>query len=685
MLDGSTITYLDGWYQEEHDGARPFRWMSRSARCRILDVPAGSWLRVTASHSSAASPVLTVSRDGRLLGRHTLRGDVSQCVVPLGGAGAAVDVLLELDRTFRAEADPRELGINVRLLEVFVPDEADEHGWYGWEREEYFPFRWMGMQATTEVPRAQGRFLSLAVGTDMADGEQRLSIDGDKGALLSDFPLLHGWHLYDVPLGGCSDAGTDDGRLFSLTFRVNRLASPEVHPADPRPLGIRVGALEIHDDARRHQYADRFYEAAHASLMSVPARPDTVRAVERSAPDEGFLPEDTEGWYWWEFQDVIPFRWMKREARLTIPAALLKDGRSCTIPVFSEYADRSQLLTVATGGAALATFALSHCWDYYTVALPPSTGDLVLTLRLNELMAPERHPGDARDLGARVGPLRIADADPASESLMAFQRENAAANQREMAAGATVLSSYPLNLGIDLYAKCNINPPCVYCLWDRMKETEGPATALTVDDRTLEGYGEFFDGAQSLTNCSFGEPLLHPRLADILDLVARRRKSLELSTNGQAFTPASVAALAGKPMVLYVSLDSASGATYARLRNDRWHDVVTGLLYLRDARRRANGLPKLNLVFMPMRANRHDLDRYFRLCRMVEATQLVLRPLLRLEHSGIVVDRGGYHYDYDREQLTRAELEDVFDESARLSRRYGVAVASQFDFGKYQT
>jgi len=258
---------------------------------------------------------------------------------------------------------------------------------------------------------------------------------------------------------------------------------------------------------------------------------------------------------------------------------------------------------------------------------------------------------------------------------------NAVRNQREFNQGAVVLESFPLDLGVDLYGKCNIKPACAYCPWERMKDMEGPAETAVVDDGTLEQYGDFFRCARSLVNCSFGEPLLHPRFGQILDLVARHDKIAEISTNGQAFTPSNVRALQGRHVQLYVSLDAASAATYARLRNERWQDVLLGLTWLRDARRRANGLPNLNMVFMPMRANLQDLESYFKLCRMVEASRVVVRPLNAWIKFDVPTERGGYHFDLKEEVLSRHELEDVFRLCARYSARYDVEVGNQFEFG----
>jgi organic radical activating enzyme len=321
-------------------------------------------------------------------------------------------------------------------------------------------------------------------------------------------------------------------------------------------------------------------------------------------------------------------------------------------------------------------------WNTYSLALPDQGGNggTTLTFRVNALVPSASHPGDLRKLGVRVGALLFHD-DAARHELEAARQKNNEMRQRELLAGATVLSSTPSTLGIDLFGKCNIKPACVYCPWDRMKALEGPNTNAVIDDRTLESYGPLFSCAQSLVNCSFGEPLLHPRLEQVLELVARHGQTIELATNGQAFTARTVHALAGAPVYLYVSLDAASATTYERLRNDRWHEIVAGLLALREARQRAGGWPRLNMVFIPMRANRDDLEDYFKLCRLVDADALVLRPLL-MEESQVDTERGGYRFVYDREHLVQDELAGLVAQCQGLATRYGVRVMTQFDFGK---
>ncbi|MCJ7611655.1 MAG: radical SAM protein [Candidatus Aminicenantes bacterium] len=393
-----------------------------------------------------------------------------------------------------------------------------------------------------------------------------------------------------------------------------------------------------------------------------------------------------DGWYGWETDKVFPFRWMSCRGRLGLPAGAVQKNRFLALLVFSEFADHSQVVTVSRAGRTLAELPLLYQWSHYSVDLGERTSGsapdepVEISLTVNKPFPEKYHRGDGRELAVRIGPVDFHN-DPARHEDFLFYLNNARLNDREMRQGRTRLESYPLNLGIDLFGKCNISPPCVYCLWDRMKVLEGPYTDAVVDDATLQGYGPFFKSARNMVNCSFGEPLLHPRFQELLDLFQRSGKLVEISTNGQAFTPRTINALAGKHVFLYISLDAATRETYAKIRNDKWDPIVPNLRLLNEERKKAGNFPKIFMVFMPMRVNRGDLEAYFQLCREIEADSLVLRPLVYLWNPRIEKDRGGYHFSYEDELLKPEELRALVGRAEGYSRKYGIPVANQFNFG----
>ena len=688
MQQRFTVSYGEGWHAPEQDAEGSLRWTGGRA-CLTVEAAApcrSAWLRLGCGTwgAVASPPLLVASVDGRDAGASAVSAHLGYVSFPLGG-GDRFQIELRPDRTFAPPSDDRVLGVMVRGVEVFDEDALtgplELDGWHRREEYEYFPFNWMEREARVLVPglaAAGPRFVTLPICPGLDEGQVlEIRREGERAAELR---LLRGWHLYDVAIGEDADAGNASvPRPLLLTLRANTLVIADAHTGDPRPMSVRVGPIEAHRDRRRHGVigsfhrppADAAQRGARAAADS-PARPGEVCC---GTPAEG------DGWHLEERDEGGPFRWMKREARVRLRSSVRGGRRFCSLPVFTAFRNLAQELTVTAGGEVLARLALPKGWHTYSLALPPDAGeDLDLALAVNRLTPASAHPGDPRELGVRVGWITLHD-DEGRHRRETFVAENARRNQREMSDGVVEVRSFPQTLGIDLYGQCNIKPACVYCLWDPMKALEGNDVDAVVDDRTLQAYGGPFDAARLLVNCSFGEPLLHPRLDKVLDLAASTGKLLELSTNGQAFTPRTVGLLAGRRVHLYVSLDAATAATYARLRNDRWDEVLAGLLFLRDAREAGGGWPRLNMVFMPMPANVADLERYFQLCRLVEADSLVLRPLLHLGQPDMVRERGGYRFDYGRELMPREALEPVFAACERHAAAYGVPVVSQFDFG----
>ncbi len=690
-MSGEGFVYGKGFHGEERDGLRRFRWMSDAAE---LAIPAGSIARARYltipifTEVRDFGQVLTIRRGGRVLAEFALVDQWNDYDIPLapeGGAeagdpaGSAVILTLSLNKLFPPEhypGDTRRLGARIgppelrdetwvpRILPIFQYGK----GFYDEERQGLSSFHWMSASAELLARAgavARARYLSLPVFTEIPDLGQVLTVRrGDR--ILAEFALLDQWNEYDIPLvpEGGKDDGIAAGDIVTLTLSLNKQVPRECYPDDPRPLGVRIGPPELHSD-----------EGLHRALMVSPQKSGAF------AFGPGFHKE--------EVDEFSRFRWMSDAAELTIAADEASRNRFLTIPLLSEFKNFSQVLTVRRGGRLLAEFALLDQWNYYDVPLAPEDGPedgapadaaVTLTLSLNKPVPRKYFPDDPRRLGVRVGPLELHDDAELHRNLLDFHR-NAVLNYREMTSGRAELASYPLNLGIDIHGKCNISPHCVYCLWDSMKVLEGANVDVPVDARTLKGYGPFFTSARTLVNCSFGEPLLHPKFTELMEFCARNKKIVELATNGQAFTERTIRALVGRSVYLYISLDAASKATYAKIRNDRWDEIIPGLRRLGEERRKAGNLPRIFMVFIPMRVNRDDLEEYFKLCVIVGADALVLRPMLFLTEPNIVEERGGHVFDYEKEMLNRREVEEVIRKAGEFSKLYGVPVASQFDFG----
>ncbi|MCX7974525.1 MAG: radical SAM protein [Candidatus Aminicenantes bacterium] len=529
-----------------------------------------------------------------------------------------------------------------------------EAGWHGEEHDGFYSFRWMTREAKLRLylrPKKGPRLLEIIAGHSFSPEKPKLKIFIQNNEI-GEREIDSAFSAYLFPLPEIDEV--------SVRLVLDRIFQV---PNDTRDLGIMIRSIRI------------------------------VNLEEIDEPIYG------EGWYGWERGELFPFRWMKAEAILYLPS--FWQNSFLMLPISSEYYNQKQILTIFYGNTELARWPLLYQWNTYSLKLPKlkssgnfelektktilsredNAGGIKLIFKLNCLFPGHFHLDDQRELGVRVGPISWHHDEERHLDLVFFH-ENAVKNYEEMMAGQTILSSFPTNLGIDLYSRCNISPPCVYCLYDRMKVLEGQDQEAIIDDRTLASYGPFFKAARSIVNCSFGEPLLHPRFEEILEFCASRGKIVELSTNGQAFTARTIKALLGKPIYLYISLDAATPETYAKIRNERFNEIVSNLIKLNEARKKTNGLPKIFMVFMPMRVNFHELEEYFRLCQRVDADALVLRPLLYLENPGIREKRGGYLFDYEKEMLSPAEIRLVINQAEELSKKYKIPLANQFEFGQ---
>ncbi len=381
----------------------------------------------------------------------------------------------------------------------------------------------------------------------------------------------------------------------------------------------------------------------------------------------GFHPEERE--------DSEAFRWMGLEGRLAFPAA--PPGAALEAGVFSPYYDLSQTLSVEVGGEH-HELELVHGWGLVSVPVP--AGATEARLRASKPLPEAHHPGDPRELAVRLRAPRL-HADRARRASVERQHANAVLNLREMLEGRGELSSTPTSLGIDLHGVCNVKPPCVYCDWDVSKAQEGDAVDVPFTRETLDEWGEFFENAAGLVNCSIGEPFMMKDLDRVLDAFGERGKRLEMATNGQILTDRNIQKLLGRRIHLYISLDAATADTYARLRNDKFDRILANLRRLIAAKGGRDGLPKLHMVFMPMRANLHELEPFVRLCAELGVDRMVLRPLNYNEATGLDWVRNGYHFRYAEELLPWDELVRVSGRAAELARRYGVELSDQMDFG----
>ena len=258
-------------------------------------------------------------------------------------------------------------------------------GWHDWEKQDVIPFRWMSGEAEifAAVPGSPDtRCLALVVRHPFADQPApRLEVFLDGRSLgLAVVPTRFATLFFPFTHAA--------GGELAFTLRLDRTHSA---PGDGRALGVMVRDAGV---------------------------------IAAAALDE---PAYGAGWYGWETEGYSTFRWMGRHGEILLPWDKVRAHRYLTLPVFLDFPDIDQRLTVAFEGQALASWSVIQGWDYGSVDLaalqeryrPESGVPLVLDLERGPAPSdpatrrrraraghPDRPPGFPRQRGtARRGRL----------------------------------------------------------------------------------------------------------------------------------------------------------------------------------------------------------------------------------------------------------------------------------------
>ena len=232
-----------------------------------------------------------------------------------------------------------------------------------------------------------------------------------------------------------------------------------------------------------------------------------------------------------------------------------------------------------------------------------------------------------------------------------------------------------------------MNPPCSMCF--NWKDGRSPRyhNGLTVED--IKRFGEHLQLAHEVINCGIGEPLLNRDLIPILQLFHDWGKPFGFNSNGLALSPALTERMVPYFEILTIlfSLDAATAETYAKVRGLFFDRVVANIAHY-SARRREIApegfASKTGVVFMPMRSNRRETADFIRLGARLGVDVVELRALNRIDENW-VVRRGDFTFDYFREILTPAELEEIRQEAAEVAAAEGIRLDCQYQVSPEST
>ena len=203
---------------------------------------------------------------------------------------------------------------------------------------------------------------------------------------------------------------------------------------------------------------------------------------------------------------------------------------------------------------------------------------------------------------------------------------------------ASLVPPTPRELQVEVTAACNLR--CRMCLVRYQPPVD--RVSGTISFESFRDLVDDLPGLETLTLQGLGEPLLVPHLVDMVAYASARGVRVGFNTNGTLLTAEKAERLVRAGLGwLHVSVDGATAATYESIRDgSRFDRVRRGVAAIVDARRRlGEDRPEIQIVFVAMRRNHHELPDLVRLAASWGVDRLRVQ---NLSHSfSDVGDSGG--------------------------------------------
>ncbi len=201
----------------------------------------------------------------------------------------------------------------------------------------------------------------------------------------------------------------------------------------------------------------------------------------------------------------------------------------------------------------------------------------------------------------------------------------------------------PRELQLEVTAACNL--ACTMCLVSYRPKVGKRAGSMSYD--MFRRLVDELPGLERLTLQGLGEPLLAPRIMDMIAYAAGRGIAVGFNTNGQLLTPARAERLAASGLSwLCISVDGAVAETYEAIRTGaRFSLLERHVPALMDAIARHGSGPEVSLVFVAMRRNIAELPDLVRLAARWGVARVRVQ---NLSHSFDDTDPSGSYADIRR-------------------------------------
>src|SRR3954470_18656476 len=140
---------------------------------------------------------------------------------------------------------------------------------------------------------------------------------------------------------------------------------------------------------------------------------------------------------------------------------------------------------------------------------------------------------------------------------------------REIRAGKSRLRSTPATINIEFSGRCNVWPPCTYCVGKNKPGYEEPPH---IPAEQLAPYMKYLLRAERVNDTTYGEPLMYPGIHDLIDRLGKAGVRFGFTSNGLLLSEKKARLLArhAEHVDLCISLNAASKEVYFAHQGKDW-------------------------------------------------------------------------------------------------------------------
>lgn len=184
---------------------------------------------------------------------------------------------------------------------------------------------------------------------------------------------------------------------------------------------------------------------------------------------------------------------------------------------------------------------------------------------------------------------------------------------------------YPVILGMEVTGRCNLRCPlCPRTAQDRRPQ----------GDMKWEDFKMIIDKLSpylfSVRLHNYGEPMLHPLLPQMIEYVHKKGVYTNFHTNGHFLTTKNIESLLNSGLdEINIALDGMSQSTYSyyRVEGD-FERVRSGVVLLCNSKKEKKlKRPRVNLQFLVMAHNEHEIPDIISFASSVGVDRLYLKPV----------------------------------------------------------